>query len=238
MKTQQYNAARNMAARKVQKAFKAYKLRKAKFTKPQQAAVAAIAKRTVFKAAETKSYINTRSHLPLDGNYTALNLNWPLAQTTSDVGIIGEKMHLKNIRFRFVADINNVSNSTTKLCRVVIFRRAGTPIAAGASPVLITPTDVFRNPADPKVTLAHVDTHKVDVLYDYQFTLNKMIESNIFQQKVWECNIPINRDEYYNPVDGTLKNGDYYILYGAWDNSLTGNPSRLTYTYALNFKDL
>lgn len=228
---------KNQAAKKIQKAFRKYKGRKAALTKKQQSAVAAIAKKTVFKQAETKSYIAYRNMAPFDSAYAVLRLNWPIANGTGDVAIIGEKMHLTNIRFRCNIYKTNLTNNVTRLCRLLVIRSKQN-LGSGTSPTVITTTDVMRNPTNSKVTLDHVDLHKVDLLYDKTLTIDKNVETGINLQRPFEFNIPINRDEYLDPSTGNLKHGDYYIVYASYDGSLTSSPTGFDFTYALNFKDL
>lgn len=197
--------------------------------------VATIAKKVVMKSAETKSFLgNSGTIAPLDTIYNVQNLIFPIAQGLSAENIIGEKLHILNMRIRLNMFTTNNSNNITKYARVVCFA-IKKPLTN--TNTTITASEIFRVPLGANPTQHHVDLHKVDLLYDNVFTLVPQVAAQTVQRFV---QIPININKsvtFESDNSGYLKNKNYYLAVMGQDGSSISSPVTFTYTYSVNFKD-
>lgn len=198
-------------------------------------AVARIARSVTLKAAETKSYFAGYNLTPLDNSWNAQNLIYPIAQGSNAENVIGEKMFLKNIRFKGWAAIANGSTTTaTRIARMVVF---ATKKALTNSSVLITTSDLCRTGGLNYAPAAHIDLHKVDVLYDNAFELTPGI-ANQSVTRHFDINVPINKTVFFDADNsGYLKNKNYYMAIVGYDGNGVNAPVQFTYNFAVNFKD-
>lgn len=233
MKKHQYDAARNIASRKIQSAFRNYKSRKAN----QVATIARIeAQKVVNKNSETKSALFSASHAPTDDTVIVNNLVYSMTQGTSAETLVGEKFNLKNIHFRFNI-FNNVggsTNSDTKVYRLIVFR---TKKPLTNSSTTITPTDLFRTNVPNLASRAHVDLSKVSLLYDKTFTMTpQQTGQRIF--KPLHFKVDFNTQERFDADNsGYLKKSNIYLACTAVDGSIVAQPIAFNYTYTINYKD-
>lgn len=199
------------------------------------AQVAKIARAVTLRTSETKSYYSTYTTSPLDDNYVAQNLIYPISQGAGSENIVGEKMFLKNIRLKGFMQINQPNATTTTRCaRIIVF---ATKKQLTNSQTIITDTDLVRTGGASSSLCEHVDLHKVDLLYDNTWTLTQNLANQI-ETIPFNINIPINKTVYFDADNsGYLKNKNYYVAFCGRDGGLTSNPVLFVHNYAVNFKD-
>lgn len=221
------------------KAFRSRARRKGSKKLTTRRQVAKFVKATVLKTAETKSYMASYSIIPADNTWNVQNLIYPISQGDTAETIDGEKMHLKNIRFKgFVAINNPASTSTTRLCRMVVFatKKPLTNSSGG-----ITVTDLVRSGGSSNSMCQHIDLHKVDLLYDRKFAITQNLTGQTVTRP-FDLNIPIDRTVYFESDNaGYLKDKNYYMAVVASDGfggSAGTAPCKFEYNWTVNFKDI
>lgn len=229
-KKSQQNAARNLAARTLQRAWRKKKAAPVKTTSQ----IAKIARAVTLRAAETKSYLTGISNTNQGDNATRVwNLNYNISQGSGSTNVLGEKVHLKSIRIQGQIFSNTSSNTATKVVRMVVFRTKKA-LSAGSA-IDITATDLYRNNGLPGQN--HVDLHKVDLLYDSILTLTPQMTNQVVTRP-FKINIPINRTEYFDDDNsGYFKNKNYYLAIQHHDGNALAPPTTMYFSYAVNFKD-
>lgn len=203
-------------------------------TKMSTAMVARIAKSVSLRAAETKSFLgNLSSTNQGDDVCRVWNLNYPITQGVTSTNVLGEKIHLTNIRIQGLLRSNVASSEATRIVRMLVFRTKKQ--LASTTAVDITATDLYRS--NVNVCSAQVDLHKVDLLHDQYIKLQPTIEGKTVQTN-FVINIPINKTEYFDEDNsGFFKNKSYYLAFHHYDGNAITPPSQMYCTYALNFKD-
>lgn len=200
-------------------------------------AVATIAKRVTQKVAETKSAYNSISSSNMfDQVVYARNLLYFMAQGTGSEQYIGEKMFIKNIHIKGQLTFTGTTERN-KSYRLLVIRANQ---AFTTSSTAITYSDVFRsgssNSALPASCL-HTDNHKVTVLYDSGPKVAvKQYLTHIPIHPI-DINLKINKSVHWT-ADGSgyIKNGNYYVIYMADDQS-AANMASVAWDFTVNFKD-
>jgi len=201
--------------------------------------LAKFVKRVIYKAAETKSYLNYSELIPINNQTDVKNLIFFMNQGTNAEQIVGEKFHLKNIRIQGSFLSVNAKNST-KSGRIIVFKTKK-PLTNDALANLPL-TDLFRSGGSNIRMDQHVDVHKVDLLFDKTYRLTPNVEG-MEMQKQFKINIKLNKDEYFDADNsGYLKKGNYYLAFTTFDPGCVPEvaPSGLScrYTFAINYKDI
>lgn len=197
--------------------------------------VSRIARSVTLRAAETKSYLKDigNTNQP-DDALRVWNLNYGISQGTTAEGIVGEKLHLKNIRIQGIVNSATQGNSNTKTVRMLVFKTKKA-LATGTSGIDVTVTDVMRS--NIGTFRNHVDLHKVDLLYDRTLMLTPNYNNQVVS-KTFTINVPINKTEYFDTDNsGFLKDKNYYFAIQHYDGNGIYTPATHSFCYSVNFKD-
>lgn len=210
-------------------------------TKTQIKAVATIAKKTVGKAVETKSYYGSHTSSAIYGSYLyAKNLIYSMSQGYNSETYIGEKLWVKNIHIKGILAFDSATASVrAKLFRLLVVRATKLLTSGSGS---ITETEIFRSGSSNLAVMPacyHTDIHKVDVLYDSGAkTINESFDSNV-PIYPFDLNIRINKNLHMDADNsGVFKGGDYYFIWCAEDLSGALVPAaKIAFDYTVNYKD-
>lgn len=217
-----------------------YKQRKiTDFTKK----VTAIAKKAIHKEAETKSPMNNLGagiNMIPDIVY-ATNLTYFIAQGNSAETIDGEKVFVKNIRLKglvFAFNSATVTNTPTTFRLMVI--KTKQPLTNTNAP--ITASDVFRLPVPAYTALqGHLDTHRVDILYDKVINFGQPNQANVIEHKGFEINLKINKTHFIDQENGGyFKDKNYYLVYTLCksDAAVVNTSGVIRCQWSINLKDM
>jgi len=214
-----------------------------KVSYPAKKAMTAIAKSVLNKETETKSMLKKSlniQHFP-DTVY-ALNLNAPLLQGISSEQVIGEKIHLKNIHLKLlITAINSTGASNQNLIFRTLVVRTKKALTVTQSSVAFD--DIFRggteSPTFDRASLAMVDLHRVDLLYDKTHVFSQPNQANVDVEKPVDIQIKINKNHMIDTDNGSyFKDKNYYLITTCHKNDLTAvNVGLLNVAWTLNFKN-
>lgn len=216
---------------------KVYVNRKTALTASQKAEVSKIAKRVVLRQAETKSYYQSSTNATVfDTVGYARNLIYPIAQGATSETVIGEKLHIKNIRIKGQMLFNGTTEAD-KMTRFVIIKSEKDLTNSQAS---ITLSDVFRATSNGSLapTVSSPDLHKIDLFYDSGPI--RVVKSYATHLPIYpiDINVNIDKTEYFDGDNsGNLKGGNYYFVFTAYDGS-TANMANIAFDWTVNYKDL
>lgn len=206
-------------------------------TRESAKAMAQIAKKVVFREAETKSALLTWDQTLFDDLAYGLNLTHAIAQGTGVQQRIGQKINLKNfyIKGKLTA-INNatVGNGTT-LFRLMIVKSDQEITISNAT---LTKSDIFRGTTNNVSSRGFPDLSKISVVYDRQFLMKADIQ-NANEHIPFTLNKKIGKKVFFNQDSQSyLKSDQYYLLITAskTDGS-AANCGFLNCQIAINFKD-
>lgn len=202
--------------------------------------VAKIAKKVVMKAAETKSSLTNYGINPLDGIWNAVNLSFPIGQGDTAEDVIGEKIFLKSINLRISVFTQNNNAGTTSIGRVVVFRSKSQICTSSTAVLTTSTTELTRSPVNTSAPhTAHIDLHKVDLLFDQSFTLTPQVANTQTIQHTMNAVIPIGKTHYFDSDNsGLFKDKQYYLGVVGYNGILVSSPLGFTASCAMNFKDL
>lgn len=209
MKKSQYVAARNLAARKIQRAFRAKR-------KPTKAFVTKV-KQVINKVAEKKRYTydpSSFSNITSSNGCTTWNLLNGIAQGTGQGDRIGDKIHLRSIRGAVeMINCNNVGANpvnTDITYRVIIFRGkydySSTSYPYG---------EIFTGNEGslPNNTVAApLDVDQITVLYDATYVLlPHPLSATTIRKHIHKFTLPVNKTFTYRNDDAFQKNSNLYL---------------------------
>jgi len=208
-----------------------------------------LVKQAMTDLSETKSFIHT--------NTMTLNQNVPrvesimglMAQGDDAADIIGEKLFIKNIRVRgqllWVGGLLPAESNTQRIVRIVVFH---TKTKLTTTQTALTVSELFRQDTpgtdgNNLAAKAHIDLHKVDLLYDKLIVIQNRDQPTTaaVAPKIvpFSFNLKINKTKYVEDENASYhKDGMYYmaIVYDDTQASIGGIVAQ--YTMATNFKDM
>lgn len=222
----------------------AYKRRRTVQTLAAAKTVRNIAKKVILQQAETKVQGNDDFSNIGDNAAVYQNLTYPIAQGAGEYDRIGRKIHLTSIRVKGSFYTNTSSITNSKLFRVILLKTTQN-LGTGKGSVSSL-NDIFVPGTTNVVTNGMVDLKKCvkvyhdEVIYSQPFIYNTAVgvvtQSVDFQP--FEFSVKINKSEFYqDDAASHLSQGDYYLIFCAFDNNVSLAPGGINYTTAVYFKD-
>lgn len=211
------------------------KTKQTNFTKK----VSAIAKKAVYKVAETKSPIQIRTSDLFNDLVYAQNVTFAIGQGNTSFAIEGKKFHIKNITVKgriYSYNTATPTNSNLHFRFLLIRTKKALTNTFGA----IAADDVFRGTTNEVATVGHVDLHKVDLIKDYSTKVLPTPIGSTGTSNSFSMNIPINKTVTVDTENGGyLKDSNYYIITTCYkaDNP-AANVGALRMQWATNYKDI
>lgn len=232
VKKGQWNAAQNLAARTIQKAWKNRRV-----TTPQ--AVRQIAKQVVLKEEETKSYYTNYTAFAGDNTVIGINPMYSLNQGTGSENVIGEKIRLMSIKLRgFLYNGLPAGFTQTTHCRLMLIHSRD-KLHTLAGPSTITASNIYRAGGSGFLTFDSLDRHEISVIADKYFTLEPNFSGELTSKKLsldWVIkggkSLTFDADN-----SGYFKNGQYFVAMVFYDGRGASNQFATKVNISVNYKD-
>lgn len=233
VKAKSYQAAQSLAAKVVQRRWRERQARRV--TVP---VVKAVVKQQIQKQAEAKSNYQAWASLNYDNLVTSVNPFYPLSQGSTAETMIGEKIHVKNLRVNGFM-YNAIPSATSNDCMVRMFLIHARDKLHSGSQSNITPADIFRSGGSGFRTVDSLDYHKIKVLKEVKMTIRYNANSQLIHRP-FSFTYNFNKNETFDAdSSGYLKNGQYFFCIITYDGRGTGaNYWGAKFNTSLNYTDI
>lgn len=185
-------------------------------TKLTRAEVSKIAKKAIYRAAETKRDLVTINTTLTNNAWYVTNLTAGISEGIASSDSIGTSFLLKNIKLRARWDVNASTDTSGALVRLMVFRAAENLTATTSAAVL--QSLLFRNNSTTFNPQDFPDTDKITVFYDRVWPINILNggPTGGGSPVDWcETVCTINKREHIRGDNASyLKTGAYYLYQG------------------------
>lgn len=180
--------------------------------------IATIAKKTLMKVAEAKSYGDIHFRNATDDFFYYKNLISDIPQGSTSANRSGEQIFIKNLTINWsTLGYNTSTFSGDKICRIIIFE---TREALGLTNGTLSQSALFRDYSTGNASNGMIDFHKVKLLKDSKH-LHVCQTVGVNTLKYGKMVIPYNKKvTFTQDSTGTyMKDKNLYVGFGYYSNA-------------------